>query len=388
MIKNNKISIIFYFRMYVHSLINKFSRLLLIKEHLYPNPENFKLSTYEKISIEIANAETLLSRKFHLNIPLKKWQITAREKLIEIAGHKPIKTINDTVCPNKTICTDDYSREKIYLRVEKGLDIPVTVLKSRRPDKLKRGLVFLAGSLSGVHVGWGERKVPADNLVIGAGSTIPLEAVKRNITTFCIEMPGYGERQEKRLKPTSLDQKVDSFCLSLLTGRSLLGRQTSDVSTVFNWIRNNSDAFNIDPNNIVLFGHSTGGTIATYTGAVDENIPAVVASGSTGYIKDTIGRRRNSNGSSIVPNILNWFEMDDILSLIAPRPFFALAGDKDHIWPAEGAVKVLESAREQLKNIKWETEITMCSGKHRYYPKETWSCIEKAYEAISISKES
>jgi hypothetical protein len=142
MIENDKISIIFYFKMYVHSLINKFSRLLLIKEHLYPNPENYKLSTYEKISIEIANAEALLSRKFHLNIPLNKWQITAREKLIEIAGHKPIKTIKDTVFLNKIICTDDYNREKIYLRVEKGLDIPVTVLKSRQPNKLKRGLIF------------------------------------------------------------------------------------------------------------------------------------------------------------------------------------------------------------------------------------------------------
>ncbi len=43
----------------------------------------------------------------------------------------------------------------------------------------------------------GRRKVPADNLVIGAGSSIPLEAVRRKITTFCIEIPGYGERQEK-----------------------------------------------------------------------------------------------------------------------------------------------------------------------------------------------
>jgi acetyl esterase/lipase len=79
--------------------------------------------------------------------------------------------------------------------------------------------------------------------------------------------------------------------VSLLTGRSSLGRQTSDVSTVFNWIRNNSDAFNIDLKNIVLFGHSMGGTIATNTGAVDETIPAVVPSGSIGFIKDTIGRR-------------------------------------------------------------------------------------------------
>ena len=57
------------------------------------------------------------------------------------------------------------------------------------------------------------------------------------------------------------------------------------MSTVFNWIRNNSDAYNINSKNIVLFGHSTGGTIATYSGAVDDNIPAVVASGSIGFIK-------------------------------------------------------------------------------------------------------
>ena len=272
--------------------------------------------------------------------------------------------------------------KKIYLRVEEGLDIPVTVLKNKRPDNSRRGLIFLSGSVSGVHVGWGERKVPADNLVIGAGSTIPLDAVKRNITTFCIEMPGYGERNEKHLKPTSLDPKVDSFCLSLLTGRSLLGRQTSDVSTAFNWIRNNSDEFNIDPKNIVIFGHSVGGTIATYAGALDENIPAIVASGSIGFIKDTIGRRRNSNGSSIIPNILNWFEMDDVISLIAPRPFYALAGDKDHIWPIDGALKVVTSAKDQLKNCIWETEIIKCSGKHRYYPKESWVCLEKAYDAL------
>ena len=383
MIKNDEISLIFFLRMYTHSLINKLLRCLLIKKNLYPKPENLHLSPYERISKEIIDAESQLSRKKHLNIPLNRWQITAREKLIEISGHKPEKRVKNTFLPKKKIETDEYTREKIYLRAGKGIDIPVTVLKSRENDNKKRGLIFLSGSLSGVHVGWGERKVPADNLVIGAGSTIPLEAVKRNITTFCIEMPGYGERQENHLKPTSLDPKVDSFCLSLLTGRSSLGRQTSDVSTVFNWIRNNSDVFNINSKNIVLFGHSTGGTIATYSGAVDENIPAVVASGSIGFIKDTIGRRRNNNGSSIIPNILNWFEMDDVISLIAPRPFYALAGNKDHIWPVEGAFNVVESAKDQLNNCKWETEVVGCIGKHRYYPKETWQCIEKAYQALS-----
>jgi hypothetical protein len=38
-----------------------------------------------------------------------------------------------------------------------------------------------------------------------------------------------------------------------------------------------------------------------------------------------------------VPGILNWAEMYDIAGLIAPRPLFAEAGEKDDIFPIEAS---------------------------------------------------
>ena len=76
MIKDDDIPRYYYFRMYAHSLINKLLRLFFISNNPYSVADNLYLSTYESISKEIIDAKTQLSRKYHLHIPLKKWQIT------------------------------------------------------------------------------------------------------------------------------------------------------------------------------------------------------------------------------------------------------------------------------------------------------------------------
>ena len=70
----------------------------------------------------------------------------------------------------------------------------------------------------------------------------------------------------------------------------------------------------------------------------------MMASGSVGYFVNTIAKRGVASGLSVVPGILNWFEASDVISLIAPRSFIAVSGDKDHIFPCEGAKDVVEEA--------------------------------------------
>ena len=63
-------------------------------------------------------------------------------------------------------------------------------------------------------------------------------------------------------------------------------------------------------------------THATYLGdEASENdwpleISAALIGSCVGYLRETIGRRMNSSGQNVIPGILNWLEMDDILALV------------------------------------------------------------------------
>ena len=69
----------------------------------------------------------------------------------------------------------------------------------------------------------------------------------------------------------------------------------------------------------------------------------------------------------------------DIISLIAPRLFIALSGDKDHIFPYSGAKKVINGARNIYKKLNAAEKIICIKvkGKHQYYNKESWEVLDK-----------
>jgi hypothetical protein len=46
----------------------------------------------------------------------------------------------------------------------------------------------------------------------------------------------------------------------------------------------------------------------------------------------------------VVPSILQWFELDAVIGLTAPRAFVTVSSMRDHIWPRDGAAAVIEAA--------------------------------------------
>ena len=83
-------------------------------------------------------------------------------------------------------------------------------------------------------------------------------------------------------------------------------------------------------------------------------------------------------GDGIVPGFLEWFDTKDIISLIAPRLFIALSGDKDHIFPYSGAKKLLMMQKLFIKLNAHEKIICIkVKGKHQYYNKESWEVLDK-----------
>ena len=306
----------------------------------------------------------------------KEWQSVARKKLAELVGYQAKRPPVETILTQNLAQFDSLSsRLKFYLRVNSLSDVPVTII---RPKNIKsKGLpvlIFLAGSTSGVHVGWGEVKVPIDHHRVSCGSDILLRAAKDGYFGVGIEQAGFGERQEKHLYKKSSSRTADAFCHLVLQGRSLIGLGATEVSSVIDWLIDNANDFGIDRKKIYVFGHSSGGTLAQYCGALDTRIAGVMASGSVGFIEQTIAKRGAASGLSVVPGILNWFEASDVISLIAPRSFIAVSGIEDHIFPYKGAKSVVEEASSFFEKLNAAPNISAVRGKggHRYYGKLSW----------------
>ena len=306
----------------------------------------------------------------------KQWQSVARKKLAELVGYQAKRPPVETILTQNLAQFDNLSsRLKFYLRVNSLSDVPVTII---RPKNIKsKGLpvlIFLAGSTSGVHVGWGEVKVPIDHHRVSCGSDILLRAAKDGYFGVGIEQAGFGERQEKHLYKKSSSRTADAFCHLVLQGRSLLGLGATEVSSVIDWLIDNANDFGIDRKKIYVFGHSSGGTLAQYCGALDTRIAGVMASGSVGYIEQTIAKRGAAGGLSVVPGILNWFEASDVISLIAPRSCIAVSGVKDHIFPYKGAKSVVDEASLFYEKLGATHKISAlkADGGHKYYGQHSW----------------
>ena len=228
--------------------------------------------------------------------------------------------------------------------------------------------------------------MPSDSARLLTGADVGLQAAERGFFVVCIEQRCFGEREERNLNPRSNARCVDAFVHSLLIGRTLIGENVTDISTVISWLEIFSLPVEVEnKNNLWLYGHSTGGTHAVYAAAIDERINGVVASGCISPITESLLKRRNPEGDAILPGFLKWFDYHDLLCLCAPRPFIAVGGKTDHIFPNEGMVKVVDMAKPIYNEFDSSENLQMVTGHggHKMYIHEMWPTLMKYFPEAS-----
>ncbi len=336
------------------------------------SPSNIIIENYKKSALKLTFSNNTID-------PLK-WQYLARKKLSELSGYNSEREVTKIVKEfNEKIIFKNVYKKKIYLRISKATIIPVNLIYKKPFKKKLKVFIFLAGSTSGVHIGWGEAKVPIDHQRIFIGADMAKQAAEKGYLAVTFEQAGYGERLERRLPKQTDNRTIDFANHLLLLGKTLMGNGATEISSVIDWLCSKNHIFNINKNNIYLYGHSSGGTMAQFVAALDKRIKGTLASGSVGPVRQTIGARGCGSGDGIVPGFLEWFDTKDIISLIAPRLFIALSGDKDHIYPYSGAKKVINGARNIYKKLNAKEKIICIKvkGKHQYYNKESWEVLDK-----------
>lgn len=160
---------------------------------------------------------------------------------------------------------------------------------------------------------------------------------------------GESERQEK-----GSDQELSQFKINLWYGRSLWGMMLRDEQIALDYLISRPE---IDSERIGVEGMSMGSTRAWWLAALDDRVKVVVGIACFTRYKELIEQRQLvAHGIYyFVPGVLNHFDTEGIMGLIAPRPFLVLTGDSDAGSPLSGMI-VLENKLNSVYSLYKKNE--------------------------------
>jgi dienelactone hydrolase len=163
------------------------------------------------------------------------------------------------------------------------------------------------------------------------------------------ERHGQGPSGTNEMQENGSDQESSLFKINLWFGRSLWGMQLRDEQIALDYLVSRPE---IDSGRIGVEGMSMGSTRAWWLAALDDRIKVVTGIACFTRYKELIEQRQLSAHGIyyFVPGMLNHFDTEAVMGLIAPRPFLVLTGDSDAGSPLSG-IRVLENKLQTVFSL-------------------------------------
>ena len=271
--------------------------------------------------------------------------------------------------------------EKIIFTSEPGADVPAYVCIPKNAEPPYTFMICLQGHNSGMNNSIGvDRKDQTKSIKIAGDRDFAIGCMKRGVAALCIEQRSLGERRE--LKKQRLKSKCgDAFLCALMLGRNLIGERVYDVDRAIDYLKSRDD---VNMNRIGVMGHSGGGTVAIYAGAILPRISFIMPSGSFCTYKDSwLSIVHCCCG--YIPGLYEVAEYADLTGLLAPRPVVIVAGKGDHIQPIKGVREAFQNLKQIYRAAGAEDRCHLVVGSegHRFYADQAWSVLEKELDRLA-----
>jgi dienelactone hydrolase len=177
---------------------------------------------------------------------------------------------------------------------------------------------------------------------------VPAEAlIKAGYAVMATDAYCFGERSGKG--PGGPHEKggpeeLTTSKRELWFGRSLWSMMVRDDLMALDYLFTRPE---VDKQRVAVTGISMGATRSWWLMALDERIKTGVAVGCLTRYQDLIAEQKlKAHGIYyFVPGILNHFDSEAIISLIAPKPVLFMTGDEDIGSPVSGIRKIDEKVR-------------------------------------------
>ena len=126
-----------------------------------------------------------------------------------------------------------------------------------------------------------------------------------------------------------------------------------------------------------------GGTVSLFAAACETRITVALPGSYFNTFAGSIGALFHCD-CNYVPGILQLGEMYDVAGLIAPRPFCAIAGAKDPIFPIAHARFAYDRLRRvyEVAGNPDACRLYVGDGGHRYYKNGAWPFIREMFKPM------
>jgi dienelactone hydrolase len=166
------------------------------------------------------------------------------------------------------------------------------------------------------------------------------ELCARGYLVFAPDTICFEERQDKRFEGEAYERFLSHELL--LKGLTLQGKMIWDVMRAVDYLCTRPE---VDASRIGMIGHSMGAAETWFSMSLEPRLKVGVASCATTTFASILAAGAIHNYGLYVPGLLQWGDTPDVVSMIAPRPFFMLTGAQDWRFPVSGAKEVLARAK-------------------------------------------
>lgn len=329
------------------------------------------------------------SLAFSADVDYSAWKNTVRDKYSELLG---LDVIKENACPtNMEIVEkklmDGYTRIRFEFESEKNAVVPCYLLiPDTGKERYPVAIVLQGHNDMGFHSSVGDA-LCHETLDYDTGrGTFALQAVKQGYVALAIEQRGMGERRafntfDRRvsLNPASGNCYYEAMT-AIMLGRTIIGERCYDVSRAIDLLDNFPEC---DTSKIVITGNSGGGTTSYYAACLDERIKISAPSCAFCPYPESIFRFYHC-ACNYIPHAYEWFDMQDLACLIAPRRLIIIAGKYDTAFLADGVKRGFETVKKiyEKAGVPENCSLTITPKGHWWCEDIVWTEINKAMQRL------
>ena len=309
----------------------------------------------------------------------EQWKSQVENKLRELLG---TDTIEENACPvrvkiEEETIKDTYRLIQFCYESETENWVPAFLLIPNGEKKKYPLAIVLQGHTSGYHISIGVTKYEGDQQFV-PNSSFALQAVENGFAVLCIEQRGMGATRSHRYPgPGGVHQCSFTAMTAINLGRTVIGERVWDVSRGIDALEKLAYP-EIDLSKIMIQGTSGGGTAAFYAACLESRIgyavPACAFCSYKGSIMTILHCVCNN-----IPRASRYFEMEDLVCLIAPRRLTVLTGWKDDIFPIEAVQESYATAEKIYAHagVGENCRLVVMPEGHRWCPDVAWRAIRE-----------
>ena len=261
------------------------------------------------------------------------WQKQLRPKIVELMA-MPSEKERRPLQPQTLEVKEypGYRREKFVFESRPGVGVLGYLLTPKAGKPPYAAVICIPGHGRGVDDIVGIDEKGQDRTVkVAYQYDYAVQVAEHGMAAVAIEPMSFGCRRDPKTIARTLEASVcqPTAGSALLLGQTMIGWRVFDVQRTIDWIATRQE---LDAARVGCMGCSGGGMATLFAAAIEPRIKASLVSCYLNTFRECVMSISHCI-DNYIPGILNWAEMYDVAGLVAPRPLFSEAGEKDNIFP-------------------------------------------------------